>query len=104
MKSTSAGLPITDVRGNTTGFIGTNVMGNSLRYDPSGMLSNVTTPQSSTDYLYDGDDLIADYRGAGDVKSCQDWARGSWVGRSPKSPSPRPQLVLSLIFGKNYER
>ena len=62
MKSNSAGLPITDVRGNTTGFIGTNVMGNSLRYDPSGMLSNVTTPQSSTDYLYDGDDLIAKYQ------------------------------------------
>ena len=31
-------------------------------YDPSGMLSNLTTPQSSTDYLYDGDDLIAEYQ------------------------------------------
>jgi len=31
-------------------------------------LSNVTTPQSSTDYLYDGDDLIAKYQSGAVVR------------------------------------
>ena len=83
--ASSSIITFNDVRGNLQGFVSPNVMGNnnrylydvesrlssvtsaskpfgSLKYDPSGMLSNVTTSQSSTDYLYDGDDLIAKYQ------------------------------------------
>ena len=83
--SSSSIITLNDVRGNLQGFVSPYVMGNnnrylydvesrlssvtsaskpfaSLKYDPSGMLSNLTTPQSSTDYLYDGDDLIAEYQ------------------------------------------
>ena len=83
--ASSSIITLNDVRGNLQGFVSPNVMGNnnrylydvesrlssvtsasnpfaSLKYDPSGMLSNLTTPQSSTDYLYDGDDLIAEYQ------------------------------------------
>ena len=68
----------------------------TLTYDPLGRLAQVTKGSSTTQFLYDGDALVAEYDGAGNMlkRYVHGLAAGvddpmfEYVGTSVASPRP----------------